>query len=476
MTSTRIGKLKLGVTVAFLAGVVVYLFPISLAQEATAAQQPQAAQPPALKFSHEQHLKSSITCIECHKAESEGSAVLKRPYHDSCTACHQQWFDQAAPKKDACAICHTNVTADAAPGMTVFPNYTKPAAMLFDFSHKLHLSPRLRVVKFFGGAVECKACHSLDSTGEKATFPTHVECGACHSMQGVKPRLAADSKNEDCLACHTSKEQNNPNYKGIRRFVADAGGAMIESVKLVQPADPHKFLPAVRDLKFSHAKHLTDNRNVGIKCETCHIGIADKTTLAGLAIPSMWDCTVCHESQRTRADYRISNCSVCHTQISAGRKPRNHTLTERPFDHTAAFRVRHAEAARAPGAKCAFCHEFTAAPSPAVAGFQRTEERLLPSGAGCDECHSVMRPKSHTVRWRDDLHGRMAELNRQNCSTCHQPDYCERCHNVPPRSHTPLRAFVNGGHRFRAQMNQRSCFVCHEYKVTCERCHSVPIR
>jgi hypothetical protein len=471
MSSTRTGRLKLTILAAFLAGVLLYVFPVSFAPEVNAGQTP-------LKFSHQQHLMASggsLTCIECHKGETEGSAKLKRPYHDSCTNCHQQWFDQATQRKEACLICHTSVTTDALPGLTVFPNYKKDSAILFDFSHKLHLAPGERVVKFVGGSVECKSCHSLDANGEKATFPTHQECGACHSMAGVKPRLAGDSKNEDCLACHTSKEQKNPNYKGIRRFVADAGGAMIESVNLVKPDDPSKFLPAVRDLKFSHQKHLTDNRNVGIRCETCHIGIAEKTSLVGLAIPTMWDCTTCHESQRTRAEYRINNCSVCHTQISGGRKPRNHTLTERPYDHTAAFRIRHADAARAPGAKCAFCHEYTAPPSPSVAGFTRTEERLLQSNS-CDECHQVMRPKSHTPRWRDDLHGRMAAMSKLNCTVCHQPDYCVRCHNVRPRSHTPLRAFVNGGHRFLAQMNQRSCFTCHEYKVTCERCHSVPIR
>lgn len=473
MIATSSAKLKLTVATLFAGGALLCLLSTMSSEPAAAAEQ-------AMKFNHEQHLKvqgGALSCTDCHRPATVGSVKLKRPYHDSCSACHQQWFDAATQKKEACAICHTNISEARLPDMTVFPNYNKDSAVLFDFSHKLHVGARERVVKFVGAKVECSACHSFDANGEKATFPAHEECAACHSMPNVKPKLGPDSKNEDCLKCHASKEQKNPAYRKIRRFVASGSDtAMARGVKLIQPADAAQFTPAARDLKFSHAKHLTDSRNVGITCETCHIGIDQKTSIAELAIPSMWDCTVCHESQRTRADFRISRCSVCHTQISAGRKPRNHTLTERPYDHTAAFRVRHAEAARAPEAKCAFCHEFTSDPRVRTASIVRTEERALPSGGNCDECHSVMKPASHTIRWRSDLHGRMASLNRINCATCHQADYCIRCHNTRPRSHNPINAFVNGGHRFLAQLNQRSCFTCHEYNVTCERCHNVTIR
>jgi Outer membrane cytochrome MtrC/MtrF-like, domains II/IV len=471
MTATASRKIRLIVTALFAGAGALYLAAWLFAGDAEAAQQ-------AMTFRHEQHVGlhgPGLDCTSCHKPVKEGSVQLGRPYHDSCTVCHGEWFNEAAPKKEFCLVCHKNVGEGRLPDMQVFPNYNKDSAMLFDFSHKLHLNPRERVVKFTGAAVECKACHGFDVNGEKATFPAHEECATCHNMPNVKPRLAADSKNEDCLACHTTKEQKNPNYRKIRRFAVSAEDtAMARNVKMVEgsAAPP----PKVQDLKFSHAKHLTDSRNVGITCDTCHINIDQKKSIAELSLPSMWDCTICHESRRTRADYRISNCSVCHTQIASGRKPRSHTLTERPYDHTAAFRTRHADAARAPDAKCAFCHEFTSKPPIRSEGIFRTEERTLSTGGNCDDCHSVMQPKSHTIRWRGDLHGRMASLNRMNCSICHQPDYCIRCHNTRPRSHNPINAFVNGGHRFQAQVNQRSCFVCHDYSITCERCHNPTIR
>jgi hypothetical protein len=364
---------------------------------------------------------------------------------------------------------------DQLPELRSFPNYNKTSAILFDFSHKLHLGAKGKVTQVVGARVDCKLCHQFDARGEKATFPAHRECSTCHSMPDIKPRLAADSKNEDCLGCHTSVEQQNPNYHKLRRFIVDPNTAQIARSDVSRTVSASGNTLNGRDLKFSHNKHLTDDRNVGIDCETCHAGVDQKTSISQLNIPSMWDCTMCHESRRTRTDYRISNCSVCHTQIAAGRKPRNHTLTERPFDHTAAFRIKHAEAARAPDAKCVFCHEFMSVARPALQAVTRTEERPLPNG-NCDECHSVMRPKSHTIRWRNDLHGRMAAMNRLNCAVCHQADTCERCHNERPRSHNPINAFVNGGHRFQAQLNQRSCFTCHEFTQTCERCHSRILR
>ncbi len=82
-----------------------------------------------------------------------------------------------------------------------------------------------------------------------------------------------------------------------------------------------------------------------------------------------------------------------------------------------------------------------------------------------------MRPASHTARWKDDLHGKYAALDRTTCATCHQQDYCSRCHNELPRSHFPLPLFQNGGHAIPAMLNQRSCLTCHTFQNTCASCH-----
>ncbi|HEV8484582.1 MAG TPA: cytochrome c3 family protein [Blastocatellia bacterium] len=468
MNVTRNSQLKMVFVAAFAVAALVDFSAWMVGSASTAEAAAQGASP----FSHSQHLKTGAKCTDCHKP-SEQDATVARPGHEACATCHAQWFDPKTQNKLFCDTCHTKIVPDQMPEVRAFPNYNKPSAILFDFSHKLHLATKGKVTQVVGARVECNLCHHFDAAGEKATFPVHRECSTCHSIPDIRPRLAADSKNEDCLGCHTSVEQQNPNYHKLRRFIVDPNTAQIARDVNV-PVSTGNTMNG-RDLKFSHSKHLTDSRNAGIACETCHTNVEEKTSISQLNIPSMWDCTMCHESRRTGNDYRISNCSVCHTQIAAGRKPRNHTLTERPLDHTAAFRIRHADAARAPEAKCTFCHEFVSSLRPALQSMTRTEERPLPNGT-CDECHSVMRPKSHTIRWRNDLHERMASMERLNCAVCHQADSCERCHNERPRSHNPINAFVNGGHRFQAQMNQRSCFTCHEFAQTCERCHSRILR
>jgi hypothetical protein len=82
-----------------------------------------------------------------------------------------------------------------------------------------------------------------------------------------------------------------------------------------------------------------------------------------------------------------------------------------------------------------------------------------------------MKPVSHTARWKDDVHGRYAALDRTACATCHVADYCSRCHNELPRTHVPLALFKNGAHARLAMLDQRACMTCHTFENTCASCH-----
>jgi hypothetical protein len=82
-----------------------------------------------------------------------------------------------------------------------------------------------------------------------------------------------------------------------------------------------------------------------------------------------------------------------------------------------------------------------------------------------------MRPVNHTSRWKDDLHGKYAGLDRTECATCHTAAYCSDCHNQLPRSHQPLPLFKAGGHALPAQLDMRSCLTCHTFQNTCSECH-----
>jgi hypothetical protein len=139
-------------------------------------------------------------------------------------------------------------------------------------------------------------------------------------------------------------------------------------------------------------------------------------------------------------------------------EPGSHTIYVKPAFHTESFRVHHEEEAYAPDAKCSVCHQNV---TPSV---EATNQ--------CSACHAVMKPASHTARWKDDVHGKYAALERTTCATCHTADYCSRCHNEVPRSHVPLPIFKGGGHATVAMLDTRSCFTCHTFQNTCAECHT----
>ncbi|HSE37452.1 MAG TPA: cytochrome c3 family protein, partial [Blastocatellia bacterium] len=212
---TRKSQIKIALLVAVAVAALVDMSTRGAAGVASVEAAPQKAS----LFNHDQHVKFGAKCVDCHKATAEGGVTLARPGHVSCNTCHKELFDAQTPKTEFCTVCHTNVVAGQLPDLRSFPNYNKPSAILFDFSHKLHLGVKGRVTQVVGARVDCKLCHQFDAKGEKATFPAHHECGMCHSIPDIKPRLAADSTNDDCLGCHTSIERENPNYRKLRRFI-----------------------------------------------------------------------------------------------------------------------------------------------------------------------------------------------------------------------------------------------------------------
>ena len=140
--------------------------------------------------------------------------------------------------------------------------------------------------------------------------------------------------------------------------------------------------------------------------------------------------------------------------------PRSHQLgTVAPDDHDLAFRRNHALAARNAGARCAACHQ-------GLSGSRRDS---------CAECHATMRPRDHTITWRETDHGREAAALRTRCAQCHQADFCEACHSIPPRSHIPL-VIWGQEHGISARFNLRSCYACHTFESSCIQCHQRGLR
>lgn len=409
------------------------------AQTTPAPQSPSQAQAPF--HLHEFHLKQvGLDCDACHVPAKSGSVVLQRPGHDQCTPCHADDFNKDL-KQEVCAQCHSVFPPTSSADMLPFPRYKDVQPIVFEFSHANHVDPHGRIDARTGFRADCTFCHKFQADGAYATLGDHVVCASCHSKAGMKPLLSEKSTTADCRGCHWPEEIENPGPVTVHRELA----AFVISGKYDR-------------IKFSHAQHFKNRGAYHVDCTTCHYGVAASTNLSNLTLPKMVDCVSCHDvSKSIASEYRMSNCKVCHTDVQSAPMPEVHARIVKPASHTESFRLHHSDEASAPGAPCFVCHMNVA---PSAVGKQE-----------CVACHQVMLPVSHTARWRDDLHGKYAAIDRTSCSECHVTDECSRCHNQLPRSHLPLARFKAGGHAQLAMLNERSCFTCHTFADTCQECH-----
>lgn len=296
---------------------------------------------------------------------------------------------------------------------------------------------RLRTVKEENVCAQCHGAHARE--------PLHLVFSHERHTDGLGRRDAATGSRADCLFCHTTRARL-PGHTECAACHSKPGTypRFPDCRGCHHPEQPGVALVSYSGIRFSHDTHQVD-------CSTCHSIAA--------SLPAMLDCAGCHDAPRkVAAQFRISSCGSCHTERISGPAPSSHNRNIRPASHDESFRLRHAEFAAASGAKCYACHLNTA------------------SGVDCEGCHQVMRPASHTPRWKDDVHGKFAALDRAACGTCHTADSCVRCHNQQPRSHAPLALFKNGGHAILALENERACLTCHTFQDTCASCHKRSLR
>ena len=387
-----------------------------------------ASAAPGRFFLHSFHAQQlgELECGICHVPVKPGSVILQRPGHEQCRVCHQPDF-AAAKNGLFCTQCHSSAHPTGAADLLPFPERSGTRAVLADFSHALHLDPKMRIDPATHFRADCTFCHHFPDPGALAVFPTHTECAACHAKPQMKPRLAPEA--QDCRGCHNPEEVENPGSTGDRRSL-----------------QPMVVTGRYENIEFSHRLHFVARRSPDFTCTTCHSAVTRSTSLTTLTLPSMAVCAGCHNTSGT--------CDSCHKDAE-GRDVK-------PLTHTGAFRLNHSGEAATAGAACFACHQNV---SPSAETKQQ-----------CLGCHQVMKPLSHTARWKDALHGQYAALDRTTCATCHQTEFCSRCHNELPRSHAPLPLFKNGGHARLAMLNQRACLTCHTFAATCSTCHTRTLR
>jgi len=378
--------------------------------QARRAEAPPPPQDPT-RLSHTRH--AQIPCEGCHRANARPGADDHRPCDDG--ACHRKDF--LLPPGRLCEVCHAKITTEpalAAP-LKPYPSDDAWQALPPRFSHRRHLDAKLMEQRV-GFHVSCADCHTRGE-GVRAR-PDHAVCARCHAAE---VGLAGAPRMESCAGCHLQE----PRQRTRARLIRD-------------------------DLHFDHDRHRTDRKNQPIRCEACHDGSALAAGYEDHPPPRVQSCVTCHDDTgRTPYAMRMRICETCHhgraSKLTAI-PPRSHLpATERPLDHTLAFRRDHAEAAGRDTARCAACHTQ-------MSGNSRQ---------ACDDCHQTMPPANHRITWRELDHGPEAAADRNKCATCHVVEFCTACHAQRPRSHGFAGSFVSNHGRL-ARINVRACLTCHE--------------
>lgn len=401
------GRLRV---MALACALVIAAYAIAACAQARRAQAPLPPFDPT-RLSHAQH--AQIPCEGCHRGTERPGKDDHKPCDDG--ACHRKEF--LAPPGKFCQVCHTAIETEpvlAAP-LKPYPSDDSWQSLPPKFSHRQHLDSRLMEQRV-GFHVACSDCHTRGD-GVRAR-PDHAVCARCHAAEVGLPARAP--RMEKCGDCHEPRAR----IRTRGRLIRD-------------------------DLHFDHDRHRTDRKNRPIRCEQCHDRSAQATGYDSHAAPRVQSCVSCHDdSDRTPSAMRMRICETCHrerTSSLTALAPRTHLpATERPLDHTIAFRRDHAEAAAQSAARCATCHTQ-------MSGNARQ---------ACDDCHQTMPPSNHRITWRELDHGPEAAADRNKCATCHIVEFCTACHQQRPRSHGFARSFI-GEHGRLARTNIRACLTCH---------------
>jgi Cytochrome c7 and related cytochrome c len=376
-------------------------------------------------FPHQLHRTQA--CEPCHDGDARPGLRDHAPCDEG--KCHRDAFTELPGR--LCTICHLEVSTTAggiAAPLQPFPRTTGWRALPSVFSHQRHLDSA-SVEAAVGFHLACSDCHAADDAG-KPQHAGHAACARCHSDEvalGKAPTMP------QCGRCHGD---SSPQPRTRARVISG-------------------------DLHFEHGNHLVDRAGTAISCRACHRDSAAATTYDDHRPPQVERCVPCHDdSKRVPSTARMRACETCHTSKRGSLlalAPRNHLPgTERPLDHTLAFRTDHGDDAARDATRCATCHT-TMSGSPRDA---------------CDECHRVTRPADHRLAWRELDHGTESAATPERCALCHTADSCQDCHRQLPRSHLPLSEF-RFAHGPAARINVRSCLACHDPAQDCSGagCH-----
>ncbi len=297
------------------------------------------------------------------------------------------------------------------------------------------------------------------------SLPAHRElrCVRCHANAGASDR-ASDllmPSEERCLPCHEREIDREAADREARCATCHAGYREGEPVAASD-------YPAPR-LRFSHRAHVSR----GMRCLSCHQGVAAAEVADRRHLPTMRRCFECHGPPGMALEASApSTCATCHlTQPDGLLRTRWDEGTMNPpawlFDmrHDHEWLVRHRWVGADQGALCASCHRES----------------------DCAECHDgQVRPLRVHAGDYLSTHPAQARRDEPRCASCHQVSrFCSECHarlglstmsapdvRAAQRYHPPSAIWVRGPtlHGLEARRAMSTCASCHA-EQDCVACH-----
>lgn len=317
-----------------------------------------------------------LSCTFCHENVSQSKASSDRdiPGHGSCDLCHDEWIGEEDEPAPVSGCANCHKDLDPTGTSTQAAPLSIPTPNVI-FPHEAHVKQE----------IACTECHKNVSGKTVATrddFPTMDRCIACHEEKKVSTA---------CGTCHLTGRDGR-----VRMYYPDG---------VLKPSRYHAF--AIHDADF-----LEDH-----------------------AVPAQRDKAYCEQCHST------SDCLACHDGIA--RDVRYH-----PGDWIAVHPIH----AKKDDLRCQSCHRLqtfcfnchlasgVASVSPTNAPFQIERQTIRRDPQG--EMPTGPHPMGPTWTGLDgsrgrNFHGFHAQRNIRSCVSCHQEQYCLRCHTSAARAGPP---------------------------------------
>ena len=286
----------------------------------------------------------------------------------------------------------------------------------------------------------------------------------CAAILGIKPKAptpfehhAHSVKGITCLTCHqgiSTAGDRDP----LHLLTTEGCVACHKKPHDAHACDGCHGLPDTREsatrtrdlLRFQHKTHVARARG---QCVRCHEGVASDSPVLR---PTM---AICVSSHGHRNQFAARACGSCHDSVvGQSRIPETHIL------HTGDFIREHGIRAASSRDLCSTCHMETF-----CANCHGVTVPTLPARLAFDD---PLRPAIHRAGYRA-RHSAEARAQPGLCSTCHEPQRCEACHQyskVAPGTgaHSP---HANGWVGLRGERNEHGQAAWRD-PVECASCHS----